>query len=227
VKHGPTVVLLLVSVAANAGLPSVSRAQRPACAQPVPLGGRPHPAAPGYSVTYHDSVDALVETARLAGRYGVSPSSLHRLASPGFAAELEPDVIRALRCEPTVKWVTHIAVGCPARSYPAVEVLVIDAATDSFDARGVTGVVRDGAYVDTLRVGNGPAGGPPQKLVGALERPGTYTVHLSKPGYHDWVQPAIRARPGVCSVWPAFVRAVMLPRQPAPRQRVGPEHRHP
>lgn len=221
-KHGPRLVLILVSVAASAGLPTASRAQRPACPAPAPLAGRPHPAAPGYIVTYHDSVDALVETARLAGRYGVSPRHLFRTgASPGFSAELEPEVLRALRCEATVKWVEHIAVGCSGMAYPAVEVLVIDAATDSADARGVTGVVRDGAYADTLQGGGGPAGGPPQKLVGALERPGTYTVHLSKPGYHDWVQASVRVRPGVCSVERAFVRAVILPRQPAPRQRMG------
>lgn len=227
VKHGPTVVLILVSLAASAGLSTASRAQRPACPALAPLAGRPHPAAPGYIVVYHDSVDALAETARLAGRYDVSPRHLYRTAPPGFSAELEPEVLQALRCEPSVKWVEHNGVGCPAVVNPAIEVLVINAATDSADARGVTGVVRDGAYLDTLRVGSGPTGGPPHNVVAAFGRPGTYTVHLSKTGYHDWVQASVRARPGVCSVERAFVRAVMLPRDPSPRQGRRPEHRHP
>lgn len=222
-KHGPTVVLILVCVAAGAGLPTASRAQRPACPRPAPLAGRPHPAAPGYIVVYHDSVDALAETARLAGRYGVSPRHLYRTAVRGFSAELEPEVLQALRCEPSVNWVEHIAVGCLGVINPAIEVLVINAATDSADASGVTGVVRDGAYVDTLRIGSGPAGGPPHKLVAAFGRPGTYAVYLSKPGYHDWVQRSVRARPGDCTVERAFVRAVMLPRQPPRRERLGPE----
>jgi hypothetical protein len=74
----------------------------PQCVSPAPLLGQFNPAAPGYIVLFHDQVNAVAETQRLAATYAFTPKYVYESALKGFAAELAPSVVAALRCEPSV-----------------------------------------------------------------------------------------------------------------------------
>jgi hypothetical protein len=69
--------------------------------------GRFDPRAPGYIVAYHDSVDAQLETARLAAAYGFIPTHVYQFAIRGFSADLTPAVVAEVRCKATVRMVEH------------------------------------------------------------------------------------------------------------------------
>ncbi len=77
------------------------------CDDPAPLLGAPDPEAPGYIVTFHDGVDAQQETERLAALYGFRPRHVYRFTLRGFSAELSPESLESLRCEPAVKSVRY------------------------------------------------------------------------------------------------------------------------
>jgi hypothetical protein len=79
----------------------------PACADPAPLGGEPDARAPGFIVVFEDNVEARPETNRLAEVYGFTPRYIYEFALQGFAADLTPDVVAAVRCEATVQSVSH------------------------------------------------------------------------------------------------------------------------
>jgi hypothetical protein len=91
---------------------------QPACANPVPLSGKYDPRAPGYIVVYHADVNAAQETTRLAALYAFTPRSVWTSALQGFAADLTPEVVAAVRCEATVDYVEYDALvqgNAPAR----------------------------------------------------------------------------------------------------------------
>jgi hypothetical protein len=98
---------LLVAAGCQASAPS-SRELR--CASPAPLTGRPDARAPGYIVLFHDSVDANVETTRLAAHYGFSPRNVYNTVVRGFAAEMTPATLAAVRCERSVQSIGHNGV---------------------------------------------------------------------------------------------------------------------
>lgn len=77
----------------------------PACAQPLPLG-RPadHSIAPGYLVMLQ-SVQLIDPT---LAKHGITPLSVWR-ALGGFYAELAPETVAALRCDPAVTIIEHNA----------------------------------------------------------------------------------------------------------------------
>ena len=187
------------------------------CQKPAPLGGQAHPAARGYIVVYHDSVDVMHEMSRLAGLYGVSPQHLYKgTLLKGFAAALTSSQLDLLRCQPSVSYIEHDQPGCLGVAVPAIEITIVDPLTDSADARGVRGLVRDGTYTDSLR----PArfrGDHVYALRAATERPGTYSIHLVRPGYHDWTEQGVTVARGHCHVETAHLRAVMVPRRESPR----------
>lgn len=95
-------------------------------------------------------------------------------------------------------------VACPADVTPAVEVQVVDARTGAPAAHRTVATAQDGAFTDTLEIGgwSGPSPDSTTAIVvqGAYERPGTYTVRISKPGYQLWERTQVRAREGVCGV---------------------------
>lgn len=72
---------------------------------------------------------------------------------------------------------------CPLSVEPGVEVEVVDAATGRPAASGAAGVVRDGAYVDSLRPGSGTGDGTLLTLAGAVGRAGMYRVEVARAGY--------------------------------------------
>lgn len=91
----------------TAGLPASG------CVSPVPVLGRFDPAAPGYIVIFHDQVDPVTETQRLATKYNFTPRHVYTVALKGFAAELQPPVVAALQCEPSVAYLQHDVAALP------------------------------------------------------------------------------------------------------------------
>ncbi len=85
-------------------------AVQPSCLLPAPLLGQPNVAAPGYIVVSRPGVDPVAETARLAARYGFSPSHVYDAALLGFSADLTPTSVAGVRCEPSVSFVEHNGV---------------------------------------------------------------------------------------------------------------------
>ena len=49
------------------------------------------------------------------------------------------------------------------------------------------------------------------QLVGAWERPGTYTVTVDKPGFETWVRTGVRVEAGECHVVPVRLEATLSP----------------
>lgn len=49
------------------------------------------------------------------------------------------------------------------------------------------------------------------QLIGAWERPGTYTVTVDKPGYERWVREQVEVEAGECHVVPVRLEAVLSP----------------
>jgi peptidase inhibitor I9 len=79
----------------------------PPCSDSAPLLGTYNPAAPGYMVQFHESVDATAEAALLGDRYGFVVSLVYQSAPKGFAAQLSPATVAVLRCEPVVASIEH------------------------------------------------------------------------------------------------------------------------
>jgi len=102
---------------------------------------------------------------------------------------------------------------CPMGLWPAVVVEIRDARDGSAIAVEARGVVREGAYVDSLgpyeTVGLGLSG--LYSRAAAWERPGTYSVEVTHPGYRTWTASGVTAKPGRCSVQTKRVHANMEP----------------
>lgn len=84
-----------------------ARLVSPLCENPAALLGQFDPNAPGYIVVFHDDVDAREETDRLAARYAFEPRAVWEFALRGFWADLSPEVVAALRCEASVKYMEY------------------------------------------------------------------------------------------------------------------------
>lgn len=78
----------------------------PACAEPAPLEGTYDPRAPGYIVSFEQGTDARATADRLAERYGFEVQRVFQ-SLPGFSAELTPETVAQIRCEPVVVLVEH------------------------------------------------------------------------------------------------------------------------
>lgn len=97
---------------------------------------------------------------------------------------------------------------CTTDVQPAIVVQVRDAATQAPAASGATGVVRDGSFTDPMQPLD--LGENALELRGALERPGTYTVTIDKPGYRQWEQQGVRVRDGSCHVRTVTLQASLV-----------------
>lgn len=78
----------------------------PACAEPAPLQlARPGYEAEGWIVLFHEGVNAAQAVAELSSRLPITPTRIYQDAFAGFVADLGPETIAALRCEPTVQYI--------------------------------------------------------------------------------------------------------------------------
>jgi len=81
----------------------------PSCGDPAPLEGTYDPRAPGYIVSLEQGTDAQATADDLAARYGFEVQRVFQ-SLPGFSAELTPEVVAAIRCEPVVVLVEYDGV---------------------------------------------------------------------------------------------------------------------
>jgi hypothetical protein len=79
----------------------------PACSTPASLIGRFDARVTGYFVIFNDDVDAAKQTPILAERLGFTPRHIYITVLNGFAAELTPEQIASLRCDPSVKYLEY------------------------------------------------------------------------------------------------------------------------
>ncbi|WP_141491513.1 carboxypeptidase-like regulatory domain-containing protein [Longimonas halophila] len=100
---------------------------------------------------------------------------------------------------------------CPAVIEPAVVVEVRNAVSGGLEADGVTGTLTDGAVRDTMIVAEANGEGETISLQGALGRPGTYEVTITKDGFEPWVRSGIEVAEGECNVQTARLTAELQP----------------
>lgn len=94
-------------------MPVETRATRtfavePACPSPARVSYALAP-APGWIVVFDPGQDVAAVTAQLAARHGFTPLSVYAAIGLGFHAELTPQQIAALRCEPVVDYIEQNA----------------------------------------------------------------------------------------------------------------------
>lgn len=89
---------------------------------------------------------------------------------------------------------------CTTFAAAGVVVVVHDSVTGAPIAAGAVGIATDGTYRDSLQVAGLASDGTPESLAGAYERPGTYTVQVTKPGYAGWSQTGVQVSKGTCHV---------------------------
>jgi hypothetical protein len=94
--------------------------------------------------------------------------------------------------------------GCSASLQPAIEVEIRDARTSVPLAGLARGIVRDGAYVDSLMpaafLSPDDVAGSMISRQAALERPGTYMVLIERVGYRPWVAVGVQVDGSACHV---------------------------
>jgi hypothetical protein len=78
------------------------------CENPAPVLGEFDPNAPAYAVQFNDGIDAETEANRLATLYGFQIKFF--LMGGFFVAEFSTDALEHLRCEPSIKNITHDGV---------------------------------------------------------------------------------------------------------------------
>ena len=103
---------------------------------------------------------------------------------------------------------------CPAVIRRAIEVEVTDARTGLPAAAGASGLVRDGAYTESLRVvgWRGTVPNDTATTLGAGEgRVGTYDVRVERAGYGVWERQGVTPRVGICGVETVRLRAALSP----------------
>ena len=86
-------------------------------------------------------------------------------------------------------------------------VSVQDSLTGAPAASGAQLIAQDGAYADTASYPPNRPDLDAQPLVSAGERPGAYTVRVSKPGFLDWVRGGIIVTADECHVRPVALTA--------------------
>ena len=126
----------------------------------------------------------------------------------GFAAALAASAALASCRNPLGS-----GVACTASVEPAIVVEIRDARTGAALAARARGVVRDGAYSDSLRPheGSGPDVGDLYSCRAADERPGTYTVEIQHPDYRAWTAAGVRVGRDECHVRTRRLRASLEP----------------
>jgi len=93
---------------------------------------------------------------------------------------------------------------CDASARAGITVTIKDAETMAPLAANARGVVRDGAYVDSLTLAG------PDTRVAAFERAGTYSVEVRLTGYQNFNTSGVRVTAGTCHVNAQVVSALLL-----------------
>lgn len=114
--------------------------------------------------------------------------------------------LRALLLMPALATCEAVPPGaCTLEARAGINVEVRDSVTGAAAATGAIAVARDGGFADTLRSLDGVT------VSGAWERPGTYTVGISKTGYQAWSATGVRVIDAGCHVQSVSLRARLQP----------------
>ena len=97
-------------------------------------------------------------------------------------------------------------VDCPAIVPPTMLIQVTDASTGQPAAEGAGGSVTEGAFTSPLI-----RYGADQLTPEATNRPGTYTVMVTKPGYQTWTRTGVVVSSTECGARTAHLDAFLLP----------------
>jgi hypothetical protein len=83
----------------------------------------------------------------------------------------------------------------------------------AYDARGI---VRDGAFADSLQPAMSSSSDPHDLYARAAahERAGTYSVEIVHPGYATWTAAGVRVAGGTCHVQTVTLHANLAPEVP-------------
>jgi hypothetical protein len=124
-----------------------------------------------------------------------------RFLAPGLVAVAA--VLAACSTEPI----------CTADSPPAIEVTILDAATQDYLTVTPRGVAREGAYQDSLVVHSTTVEIPPRvvMMAAAHERRGVYDVFVEAEGYQPWDTAGVAVSRDECHVITESFTAVLSP----------------
>lgn len=86
---------------------------------------------------------------------------------------------------------------CTTEARAGIQINIRDAATGQPAANGATVIARHNTYIDTLR---GFPLADSLTVSGAYERPGIYTIVITKSGYIDWIRPDVVVNRDECHV---------------------------
>lgn len=104
-------------------------------------------------------------------------------------------------------------VVCTGEMRPAIVVEIRHSRTGAALAYGARGVVRDGAYADSLAPAASSSGDPHDLYSrrAADERPGTYAVEVVHEGYQAWSATGVSVGRDACHVRTVELRADLVP----------------
>jgi hypothetical protein len=87
-----------------------------------------------------------------------------------------------------------LGLGCGDAGTPGIVLLAVSARFQSPLTEPPRVTVTEGAYSETAQVVR-PAGDSGYYFAAASNRPGTYTIQITAPGFRDWTRPDVRVEP--------------------------------
>lgn len=117
---------------------------------------------------------------------------------------------------PVVLAACSLTTECRVTGVFGLRLIIEDSITNQATGDSALATAADSAagYIDTLRVAPGAEGRTPEGrarlFIGVVDRPGTYTVHVRKPGYVDWTATNVQLAEGACGVEPLEMLARMV-----------------
>lgn len=117
---------------------------------------------------------------------------------------------------PLVLGACSLTTECRVTGVFGLRLIIEDSLTGQATGDSAIATAADSAagYIDTLRVAPGSEGRTPEGrarlFIGVVDRPGTYTIHVRKPGYLDWTATGVELAEGACGVEPLEVLARLV-----------------
>jgi hypothetical protein len=99
---------------------------------------------------------------------------------------------------------TRTDVACTLEARAGINVTVVDSLSGR-EVAGSSGIAREEAFADTLESIE------PGQLFGVFERPGTYDVTVTAPGYRPWRVTGVTVGADECHVIPERLTARLQP----------------
>lgn len=100
---------------------------------------------------------------------------------------------------------------CPLWIAPGIMIEVRDVVTGMPAACGSSGKAESAGLIEPLETGVDCAATPDFLYLSGIDRPGTYTVTIERPGYQAWIRGGIEVVGGVCGLITVQMRADLVP----------------